>query len=315
MAIDKLGHIKAQIAMHSGRLRPKIEHNAIKVCCPFHGGGNERTPSCSVKTTGNLGVFHCFGCHESGGWNKLALATGMQGFKKSDLVNDVYSFVIPEQNYSERTPPGLEDIESLKPAKLRDGWRGITIDTLRLFNARFPKHEYYNQNDFIYFPVLNNKKYVGGVYARREVTKEGKDAGLLSYINTKGVWTKHSLFGYNLARKRRGPLWYVEGPRDCMKLAQLGARVVAGLGSYVGEHKIRLIEALDPPFVIIGTDPDEAGIKARAFIKEHLPMIPIVDAIFPEGRDPGNLTERSYIKMMRRLGIDHEQYERVKDSA
>ena len=34
------------------------------VKCPFHGGGNERTPSC--KLDDNRGTFYCFGCHESG---------------------------------------------------------------------------------------------------------------------------------------------------------------------------------------------------------------------------------------------------------
>ena len=34
------------------------------VKCPFHGGGNERTPSC--KLDDSRGTFYCFGCHESG---------------------------------------------------------------------------------------------------------------------------------------------------------------------------------------------------------------------------------------------------------
>ena len=32
--------------------------------CPFHGGGNERTPSFAINDTD--GFYHCFGCHESG---------------------------------------------------------------------------------------------------------------------------------------------------------------------------------------------------------------------------------------------------------
>ena len=34
------------------------------VKCPFHGGGNERTPSCKLDDI--RGTFYCFGCHESG---------------------------------------------------------------------------------------------------------------------------------------------------------------------------------------------------------------------------------------------------------
>ncbi len=32
--------------------------------CPFHGGGNERTPSCMLNL--ELGRYYCFGCHEAG---------------------------------------------------------------------------------------------------------------------------------------------------------------------------------------------------------------------------------------------------------
>ena len=34
------------------------------VKCPFHGGGNERTPSCKVDD--KTGTYHCFSCGESG---------------------------------------------------------------------------------------------------------------------------------------------------------------------------------------------------------------------------------------------------------
>ena len=34
------------------------------VKCPFHGGGNEKTPSCSIDNS--TGRYYCFGCHASG---------------------------------------------------------------------------------------------------------------------------------------------------------------------------------------------------------------------------------------------------------
>jgi len=305
MAIDKIGHVRSQIASFSGKLRPKEEHDGVKIVCPFHAGGHERTPSCKVNITNAIGRFYCFGCHTKGDWNLLCEATGMQGFKRSDQVHDVFAFAMPEIHYSEKAPE-LEDIDALKRYNIPTPWRGIELETLQLFGARFPKHRFYPQNDFFYLPVHVNKKYVGGVYARRVVTKEGKERGEISYINTKGRWSKQYVFGYNIARQRRGPLWYVEGPRDCLKISQLGGRAVAGLGSYVGPHKIKLIEALDPPAVIIATDPDEAGDRARAYLKEHLPMIPVHDAVFPEGRDPANFTPRSFSRMMHKFGFDYE---------
>ena len=302
MAIDKLSHVKAQLATISGKLRPKYEHNSVKVCCPFHAGGREKTPSCSVRLTGGIGSFYCFGCHEKGNWNVLANALNLVGFKKSDQINDVFSFSIPEVNYSEVNPE-IENYKKLRKYNSDDNWRRITPETLALFDVRYPKHPWFNQNDFLYFPAIVRKEYVGGIYARRNVTKEGKENGEISYINTKGRWSKTSVFGYNVAKKMKGPLWVVEGPRDCMKIVQFGGRAVAIIGSYVGPKKLQLIESLDPPCIIIATDPDEAGDKARKYLLENISMIPVYEAKFPEGRDPGNFTKKSYAKMMKKLGL------------
>jgi DNA primase len=303
--IDRAAHVMGQLSTMSGKLAIKKEHDGWKIRCPYHNGGNERTPSCKVNTSRYPGRYTCFGCGASGPWNKLALTLNLQGFKASDQVNDVFSFVIPEENYS-LSVPGLEKVEDLDDFSVASGWRTITLDTLELFRAKCPRHEYYNQSKWVYFPVYRGKNYVGGVYARRVVTKEGKDAGELSYINTKGTWSKQNLFGYNIAKRRKGPLWYVEGPRDCMKIVQLGGRAVAGLGSFVGPQKIALIQALDPPCLIIGTDPDEAGDKARKYLKDNLDMLPTYDAVFPAGKDPADLTTRRLEKMLIKLGLVDE---------
>ena len=303
MVIDKVAHVQAELNRLSGKLGIKNEIDGCKIRCPFHAGGNERTPSCKVNLTANrAGSFFCFGCKEKGSWNKLATELNLKSFKKSDQVNDVYSFTIPEMNFSLQNP-AVEDYKKLKRYNGDAKWRGITPETLNLFNTRFPKHPYYNQNDFFYFPALVNKQQVGGIYARRVVTKVGKSRGEISYINSKGRWSSTNLFGFDIAKRRpKLPLWIVEGPRDCMKITQLGGRAVAIIGSYVGPKKLRLIETLDPSCVIIATDPDEAGNKAREYIHEHLTMIPVLDAVFPEGKDPANLTIRSMNRMLRNLG-------------
>lgn len=52
------------------------------VKCPFHGGGNERTPSCKLDDT--KGTFYCFGCHESG--DIFALIMKKEGLDFSSAV-------------------------------------------------------------------------------------------------------------------------------------------------------------------------------------------------------------------------------------
>ena len=89
-----------------------------------------------------------------------------------------------------------------------------------------------------------------------------------------------------------------------MKITQLGGRAIAIIGSYFGPEKARLVQALDPPCIIAATDPDKAGKTARKAIKKLVEHIPIYHAVFPENKDPANLTVRSYAKMLRNLGLE-----------
>jgi hypothetical protein len=45
MAIDKVAHIKAELAKISSIVEPTPKEDAIFIKCPYHGGGRERTPS------------------------------------------------------------------------------------------------------------------------------------------------------------------------------------------------------------------------------------------------------------------------------
>ena len=299
MAIDKVSHVKGELAKKSGLLSPREKHDCIFIRCPYHSNGRENTPSCKVNTTSSaapIGYFYCFGCPEQGSWNKLASTLGMAGFKKSEEVHDIYAFSMPEKP-SERTNK-LEDYKKLKRWKSEKKWRTIETKTLRKYNARITDDPWYYKDYPLYLPVIVRDKYVGGIYCRRVMNKKLKKQGAISYINTKGKFSKKVVFGYNVAKKMRGPLWIVEGPRDCLKVAQLGGRVVATLGSYFGEDKAKLVEALDPPYIIVASDPDQAGENVVAAIKKLLPMIPQYRVQFPEGRDPANMKQRKFDRIM-----------------
>ncbi len=310
MSYEQIAHVSAQIASASGRFEPKQTPQGVKVKCPFHGGGNERTPSCSINLTGNaspVGYYFCFGCRDKGSWNKFADATGLQGFRAADQVHDLSIFSYGSDSAERRTKSKpLETWEDLPWANKRP-WRKIQPNILRRYYACESLDPDYS-GDFIYFPVLVNDAYLGGIYARRVVKPGYKEAGILSYINTANAFSKRALFGYNQAKKRiershRVSKRIVEGPRDVMKTHQVGGRAVGLIGASVSDRKIELIEALDPPAIIIATDPDDAGKLARERLAKRLHYYPVYHAKFPEGKDPGNFTERSYSKMLRRMGL------------
>lgn len=303
--IDKASHVLSQINSLSSRFDPKNKGDHVMVKCPFHAGGNERTPSCGInlsKPRIPVGVFNCLACKTNGSWNKFAAATGLKGFKAADQINDVYSFTISDTSKKENQKIKKEDYNNLPYWPKNKIWRKIEPRIVRLYEGSLPENPWF-EDDFLYFPVVINNDYVGGIYARKIVSKKTKAEGLPSYINTSGAWMKQALFGYNIAKKQRGPLWIEEGPRDVMKTRQVGGRAVGLCGAYISDRKIRLIEALDPPVIVIATDPDEAGNKARETLKKKLSNFPLIDAEFPNNYDPGNFTKKSYYKMCVKLGL------------
>lgn len=306
MPRDKIAHVKEQINTISSRLDPRNKGDYIMVRCPWHSGGNERTPSCSISLTRPnvpVGVFNCLACHEKGSWNKFAEKTNLKSFRAADQINDVFSFSV--NRISHKPKSFVEDYESQPLWPKDQKWRTITPYIMRMYEGVTPSNPVF-EDDFIYFPVLVNKKHLGGIYARKIVSKKTKEAGLPSYINTSGPWTKEALFGYDIAKKQKGPLSIMEGPRDTMKTRQVGGRAVGLCGAYISDRKIALIEALDPPAIILLTDPDEAGNKARATLRKRLSHFPLFEYDFPENKDPACFTEKSYRKMLVKLGLRKE---------
>lgn len=301
--VDKKAHVITEINSQAGRLDPKEKANGIFIKCPYHGGGNENTGSCRVNLhdySVPVGAYYCFGCKAKGTWNSLANTLNLRGFKASDQVHDIYNFSFIDMDDKRRYK--LENYEELQFWPKKKIWRKIEGSIVRLYDGRIPEHDWYYR-DFIYFPVLVNRKYNGGIYARKIVTKEGKANGELSYINTPGKWTKSNLFGYDVAKKQKGGLWLEEGPRDVMKTRQVGGRAVGLCGAYLSKRKVELIQSLDPPYIIAATDPDEAGEGVRVQIHDLLKDFPIYDANFPKGKDPGNFTKKSYHFMCKKIGV------------
>lgn len=275
---------------------PVHKSDGIWIRCPYHGGGNERTASMRIRVDSNyrIGSHKCFGCHRwSSDWNELAKTLGLRQTKLSDQVYTAGDFSFEDMDFEEELP----DISQMQPWPSTQDWRGISGKTLALMQARME----YRRRVMLYLPVHVHKKYVGGIHCELVVTQEMKDRGQLSYVNVSGTWSKKNLFGYDIAKKRRGPLWVVEGPRDTGKLIQLGGRVVGLLGSYVGQSKIELIESLDPPMIIIATDPDAAGDKAAAALEERIEFIPTVRVNFPKDKDAADMTVKIYEKLSKRL--------------
>ena len=269
---------------------PEYRGKHMWIRCPYHGGGRERTGSLRIRMASEggfqAGEFKCFGCQTKGKWNDLAATLKLRQTKLSDQAPGGANF-----SFSDADEHELPDLSKMQPWPESQPWRTITGETLTKLQARMLVHR---NHLMVYLPVFVQGEYVGGIKAELVKPKNAKKIKFRSYVNEPGPWVDHALFNYDNARRMHGPLWVVEGPRDAAKLLQLGARVVALMGSNVTKDKLRLIEAMDPPLVIRATDPDAAGRKASIAIRDGLRYIYTIRVKFPEGKDPANLTEKSY---------------------
>lgn len=242
----------------------------VWLCCPYHSGGQESTASFKVNLDPQAraapGQFYCFGCKVKGDWNTLAEMFDLRQIRKAQMKE-----ASADDSYMKRRNISLDeaqvpDLSQMAPWTSDVPWRNIPGHVINRFYGRSTA---FGKKAILYLPVFVYGEHVGGIQAvlvrnkNEQWTRTGKNWRLQkqkAYINTSGEWSSGALFGYDQAVEMRGePLWVVEGPRDAMWIAANGGRVVGLIGSAVTEAKVSLIRDLDPPCLLIATDPDDAG--------------------------------------------------------
>jgi hypothetical protein len=270
-----------------------IKGNHGWIRCPIHNNGQERTPSFTINLDLNskapLGFCGCFGCKAKMSWNEFAklfnLTQISDGAVAEAVAGEIFKPPRNDVNY-------LPDMDRMLPWPASVPWRGINGDTVRTLGGRVMQH----RGGFsLFFPVNVYGEPVGGVTA---LTERPADKSLLAYFNTPGEWSQNALFGYDIAAEKTGPLWIVEGPRDVANCVQNGVRVVGLLGSAVTREKLNLIADLDPPAVLIATDPDAAGKgAAKALHRALSTVLPTVRLRMKPGTDPADLKPKQFDKI------------------
>jgi 5S rRNA maturation endonuclease (ribonuclease M5) len=278
-----------------------LSKNAV-IRCPWHNGGNERTPSLGINlsdTSKPLGIFKCLACGQSGNWNTLAEFFNLRKLRKGEQQELANTSLFIWNDHV--LPP---DPSKMAKWPSQVAWRTIPGETLSLFNARSIM---FGRQPFLYLPVTVYEEDVGGVQCRIE-RQSRKETG---YINTSGTWVRTALLGFDVARTHRTdlPLWVVEGPRDCLSIWAKGGRAVAILGTNnLSDRKLRQIKELDPSVIVSAMDADEAGDKAKDILySEFKGEIPIRNLKMKEGTDPVDLTRKQVKRVNRavqsRVGV------------
>lgn len=287
-----------EIQTYGAQFDPTVKGSDVWIKCPFHGHGQERTPSCRinlVKGKYPAGFFYCYGCGKHGHWNDL-----IEGIPKLTPLDDeeikhqetIITRLTPDQRASllEEDTGEYIDFNSMINWNKNQIWRKINGKLLNSIGAKKFFNPKINTNQ-LFLPCYQNKKFRGGIKAVIE-----RVPGQIGYFNTSGNWVKKSLFPYDYTKsimKQAGNfVTLVEGPRDALNLLQGGIPALAILGSQNwSKDKLNLVYLLNPDLIVLAFDNDEAGNKATQKISNSfLDKSQLLQLQFKPGQDPGDLT-------------------------
>lgn len=294
--------------------------------CPYHKGGQERKPSAGFHK--DTGVFHCFTCGETHqlhevishcfgkddygvyGWNWLLknfLTIGVEERKdvrldlergKRDMGSECSivgdSSVVGANNMANISFVTEEELDSYRYIHPYMYQRKLTDEIIELFDIGYDK-----ETDCITFPIRDIK---GNVVAVARRSTKGK------YFNYPSGFEKPVYGLYEImqrwSRGFRGGTVYsdeiiiCESMIDALTCWVYGKYAVAlnGLGT---ELQFKQLRELPCRKLILATDSDEAGMRARKRIRDNIKNKIITEYILPKGKkDINELSKEEFLSLV-----------------
>jgi DNA primase len=296
---DIITELQSQLALNHIQLLQKKRDTSkdIMIQCPYHGNGQESNPSAGIsKKDGTFHCFacnevhslqevisHCFGHHEDAfgrwGWkwlNKNFSSVSVEYRKEIEIDCRRNTDVVTTHNdISYISEEELDSYRYFHPYMYK---RRLTDEIIELFDIGYDKN-----TDCITFPIRDingNTLFI----ARRSVKTK--------YFNyPQGV--EKPLYGiYELYQLEQFPKEVIvcESMLDALTAWVYGKYAVAlnGLGN---ELQFKQLRELSCRKLILATDNDDAGQKARKRIKEHIKNKIITEYQLPERKKDLNELE------------------------
>lgn len=235
----------------------------LMVSCPYHKNGQEKKPSAMIR---NDGSFYCFACDAKKNVSNLiydilgvdATEYMQQHWDSVALRQRKFNIGLKQQS-STTQYVSREEVERYKMYHTYLKERGISPKIAFKFDIGYSK-----ELNAIMFPIKDEQGNVLYFIARSIDKKR--------YSIIKDV--AKPLFGaYELLKEQEtkeiNEIYLVEGMFDCLSVWEYGMYAVAmnGLGSV---QQIKQLESLPIRTVIIATDNDERGQKARERLEKSI---------------------------------------------
>lgn len=316
---DIIIKLQTELHMNGSRYLAKIKDGPthIQITCPYHSDGMERKPSAGIRKTD--GIFHCFACGEVHSLTEVISHCfekddggiyGMQWLLKNFSVTakeynrnvkfkvgrgvDSDSNTNDVQNVQFVTEEELEKYRYTHPYMYK---RGLTDEVIEMFDIgydrdmqaiTFPVRDIHGNCLFIARRSVKTKffNYPEGVekplYGRYELAKYGE-----------------KVIGY-YPNWRRVPKYeeviVCESMLDALSFWTVGKYAVAlnGLGN---DLQFKQLRGLPCRTIILATDMDERGLRARERIRTNMQNTKIIgEYFFPKGCKDANDCTKEQLK-------------------
>ena len=316
---DIIIKLQTELHMNGSRYLAKIKDGPthIQITCPYHSDGMERKPSAGIRKTD--GIFHCFACGEVHSLTEVISHCfekddggiyGMQWLLKNFSVTakeynrnvkfkvgrgiDSDSNTNDVQNVKFVTEEELEKYRYVHPYMYE---RGLTDEVIEMFDIgydrdmqaiTFPVRDIRGNCLFIARRSVNTKffNYPKGVekplYGRYELAKYGEEV---------------VAFGSELRRvPKYKEIIVCESMLDALSFWTVGKYAVAlnGLGN---DLQFKQLRGLPCRTIILATDMDERGLRARERIRTNMQNTKIIgEYFFPKGCKDANDCTKEQLK-------------------
>ena len=281
----------------------------IQVQCPYHGNGQERRPSAGILKKD--GTFHCFACgavhtlpevisyvfDKDDMFGKWGMKWILKNFATVKVEERADVEIDLERNHTANKNNILDNSADNKHSSFvteeeldsyryyHEYWaeRGIVDDDIiELFDLGYDK-----KTDCITFPVRDidgNCLFVARRSVKTKWFNYPKDVDKPLYgiyeLKQKGVY---DFYG--------ATVFITESMIDCLRLWQ-NHRLAIALNGTGSSEQFEQIRKMPIRKIVLATDSDMAGIKARAKIRVHCTNKIITEVILPDGRkDIGECTD------------------------
>ena len=327
--IDILRELQKQLHINGIDLLHDLKDTSynIMVTCPYHNNGQERRPSAGIKKED--GIFHCFACNETHTLPEVI----SHCFGKDSVGSFGWKWLL--QNYStikveERKDVKL-DLERNTNNRLNDS-NVSNAGAITTSGSGSSSNNSSNNRVYIEEHELDRYRYIHPYMYKRKLTDEiikifdiGYDAttesitfpikdgaGNVLFIARRSVVGKwfnypsgvekplYGLYEYltnNLTTADGSEVIVCESMLDALTCWVYGKYAVAlnGLGN---ELQFKQLRELPCRKLILATDNDEAGMKARKRIRENIKNKLITEYILPEGRkDINELSKEEFDRL------------------